>query len=67
MILKQYKNYKYIFKELGIYKALLEYKLQNYKIILKKGKILIYIPIYSISVNKLKRFREYIDNNLAKK
>ena len=26
----------------------------------------VYIPIYSISIDKLKMFREYIDNNLIK-
>ena len=62
----EYKEYKLLFIEPLKDKALLAYKLQNYKILLEEGKTPLFRPIYQLLELELKELKVYINKNLKK-
>jgi hypothetical protein len=62
----QYTKYTEIFKERPQEDTLLKYQLWDHEIKLEEGKELLFLLIILLSEEKLKLFRKYLDENLAK-
>ena len=62
---KEYHDFVLLFKK-AVTNILLPHQTYNYKIILNKGFMPPFSPIYSLSIPELKALREWLDKSLSK-